>query len=184
MNHLPPSPWKTLVSFRFCSKIHGDIRKSWCTISINDIGGKFAIGLNDTDGKVRHQYRSCRWYQRYRRVSTTPVVNLPLVSMAPAVPAAKFVAGVVDTGGRRCHWYWWGTLTCKYLREFSNKFDGMEYSGAWGKLIHEKNLTSKISWHCPFKRTVCFSLSENTSELHSYSERLLCKSRSQINQLA
>jgi hypothetical protein len=25
------------------------------------------------------------------------------------------------------------------------------YSGAWGKLIHEKNLWSKISWHCPLK---------------------------------
>jgi hypothetical protein len=24
-------------------------------------------------------------------------------------------------------------------------------SGAWGKLIHEKNLKSKISWHCFFK---------------------------------
>ncbi len=27
----------------------------------------------------------------------------------------------------------------------------MEYSGAWGKLIHEKNQKQKISWHCPFK---------------------------------
>ncbi len=27
----------------------------------------------------------------------------------------------------------------------------MGYSGAGGKLIHEKNLKSKISWHCPFK---------------------------------
>ncbi len=26
----------------------------------------------------------------------------------------------------------------------------MGYSVAWGKLIHEKNLKSKISWHCPF----------------------------------
>ncbi len=25
------------------------------------------------------------------------------------------------------------------------------YSGAWGKLIHEKNQKQKISWHCPFK---------------------------------
>jgi hypothetical protein len=25
------------------------------------------------------------------------------------------------------------------------------YSGAWGKLIHEKYMKSKISWHCPFK---------------------------------
>jgi hypothetical protein len=27
----------------------------------------------------------------------------------------------------------------------------MEYSGAEGKLIHEKNQKQKISWHCPFK---------------------------------
>ncbi len=27
----------------------------------------------------------------------------------------------------------------------------MEYSGVWGKLIHEKNQKQKISWHCPFK---------------------------------
>ncbi len=28
----------------------------------------------------------------------------------------------------------------------------MEYSGAGGKLIHEKNQKQKISWHCPFKQ--------------------------------
>jgi hypothetical protein len=27
----------------------------------------------------------------------------------------------------------------------------MFLSGAWGKVIHEKNLKQKISWHCPFK---------------------------------
>ena len=27
----------------------------------------------------------------------------------------------------------------------------MEYSGAGGKLIHEKNQKQKIPWHCPFK---------------------------------
>ncbi len=27
----------------------------------------------------------------------------------------------------------------------------MGYSGAGGKLIHEKNQKQKISWHCPFK---------------------------------
>jgi hypothetical protein len=26
---------------------------------------------------------------------------------------------------------------------------GIHYSGAWEKLIHEKKLKSKISWHCP-----------------------------------
>ncbi len=49
----------------------------------------------------------------------------------------------------------WCTLSCEYLREFSNKFEIiiilMGYSRAGGKLIHEKNLKSKILWHCPFK---------------------------------
>jgi len=27
----------------------------------------------------------------------------------------------------------------------------MGYSGAGGKLIYEKNLKSKILWHCPFR---------------------------------
>jgi hypothetical protein len=41
----------------------------------------------------------------------------------------------------------WQTLSCEYLREFSKKFETtlMIYSGAWGKLIHEKNQKSKIS---------------------------------------
>ncbi len=53
----------------------------------------------------------------------------------------------------RCRWYRWCTFTCEYLREFSKKFEKvlMGYSGAGGKLIHEKNQKQKISWHCPFK---------------------------------
>ncbi len=55
----------------------------------------------------------------------------------------------------RCQQHQWCTLSCKYLREFSKKFKAalLVYSGAWGKLIHEKNQKSKISWHCPFKET-------------------------------
>jgi hypothetical protein len=30
------------------------------------------------------------------------------------------------------------------------------YSEAWGKLVHEKYLLSKISWHCPFKKFITF----------------------------
>ena len=39
------------------------------------------------------------------------------------------------------------TLSCEYLREFSKTFETtlVVYSGAWGKLIHEKNQKSKIS---------------------------------------
>ncbi len=56
-----------------------------------------------------------------------PVANLPPVSLAKLV--AKFATGVVDTG------------------EFSKKFETvlMGYSGAGGKLIHEKNQKQKIS---------------------------------------
>ncbi len=41
----------------------------------------------------------------------------------------------------------WQTLSYEYLREFSKKFETtlMAYSGAWGKLIREKNQKSKIS---------------------------------------
>jgi len=45
------------------------------------------------------------------------------------------------------------TLSCKNLTEFSKIFETtalIGYLGAWGKLIHEKNLKSKISWHCSF----------------------------------
>ncbi len=44
-----------------------------------------------------------------------------------------------------CHW--WCTLSCEYLREFSKKFKTalMVYSGAWGKLIHEKKTRSRKS---------------------------------------
>ncbi len=33
----------------------------------------------------------------------------------------------------------------------------MVYSGAWGKLIHEKNQKSKLSWHCPLKSSWRYS---------------------------
>jgi hypothetical protein len=49
-----------------------------------------------------------------------------------------------------CHRYQrhqWCTFSCVYLRETALM--------AWGKLIHEENLKSKISWHCPFSVLSC-----------------------------
>jgi hypothetical protein len=43
--------------------------------------------------------------------------------------------------------------------------NGIRYSGAWGKLIHEKNLNSNISWHCPFKEKDVASLCKFTEAL-------------------
>jgi hypothetical protein len=47
----------------------------------------------------------------------------------------------------RCRRYQWCTLTCGCLSEFSKKFEVvlMGYSGAGGKLVHEKNQKQKIS---------------------------------------
>jgi hypothetical protein len=64
---------------------------------------------------------------------------------------AKFAAGVVDTGGNlppvANFRHRWCALTCENLREFLKKFEMilMLISGAWGKVIHEKNLKQKIS---------------------------------------
>jgi hypothetical protein len=50
-------------------------------------------------------------------------------------------------------WYRWCTLTCDYIREFVKKFEMtlMLFAGAWGKMIHGKNMKQKTSLHCPFK---------------------------------
>jgi hypothetical protein len=68
----------------------------------------------------------------------TPAANLPQVPP------------VTDTGGI--------PLGCEYLCKFSQKFEMalLGYSGVWGKLIHEKNLKWKISWHCPFKGVLVY----------------------------
>ena len=54
-------------------------------MDVNDTGSKFAAGGNSPP------------------VLTTLVVNLPILSIAAAVPVAKFATGVVDTGGKICY---------------------------------------------------------------------------------
>ncbi len=103
--------------------------------------------------KVHHRYqRHTTLAANLPPVSLTPVANLPPVSTTQAKLVAKFSAGVFDTSGKfaagvGCRWYRWCTLTCEYLREFSKKFEMvlMGYSGAGGKLIHEKKTRSKKS---------------------------------------
>jgi hypothetical protein len=58
----------------------------------------------------------------------------------------------------QCQRHRWCTLSCEYLREFSNKFEMalMVYSGAWGKLIHEKNSSLKSRDTVPLNPMVGF----------------------------
>ncbi len=108
-------------------------------------------------------------------MSTIPAANLPPVSTTPVANCHRYchrwqimrtmpgcrhlkvnLKAKIYTYDNICHryqWHRWYTLSCEYLREFSKKFETalMVYSGAWGKLIHEKNQKSKISWHCRFQ---------------------------------
>ncbi len=60
-----------------------------------------------------------------------------------------FAAGVKDTGGAP-----WAANISANFRKFETAL--MVNSRALGKLIHDKNLKSKISWHCPFKSIVIY----------------------------
>jgi hypothetical protein len=50
-------------------------------------------------------------------------------------------------------------LSCEYLREFSKKFEMalLVYSGAWGKLIHEKNRSRKSHGTVPLNVSLLLS---------------------------
>jgi len=81
------------------------------------------------------------------------IYMFPLLPKGDQIKLIKFFRLKIFSICHRCRWHRWQTLSCKYLGEFSKKIETvlMEYSGAGGKLIHEKNQKQKISWHCPFK---------------------------------
>ncbi len=78
---------------------------------------------------------------------------LTLLTKGAKTKLLKFFCLKIFSICHRCRWHRWCTLSREYLREFSKKFEMavMVHSDASGKLIHEKNQKSKISWHCPFK---------------------------------
>ncbi len=83
-----------------------------------------------------HQHK-WNWWQNLPPVLLIPMANLPPVLLIPAA--------ILPPVSLRCRWHRWCTLTCEYLRKFSEKFGMtiMLFSGAWGKVIHEKNLKSR-----------------------------------------
>jgi hypothetical protein len=72
-------------------------------------------------------------------VSTTQEELVAKFAAGNVDTGGKFANGVVDTGGTPSH--------SKYLHDFFFKFEMnlMLFSGAWGEVIHEKNLKQKIS---------------------------------------
>jgi hypothetical protein len=97
-----------------------------------DTGGKFAAAVVDISGNLPPV--SLTQVENLPPVLLTPLANLPPISTTPMVPVAKFAADVV-------------AFTCEYLCEFSKKFQMtlIVFSGAWGNMIHDKNLKQRIS---------------------------------------
>ncbi len=93
--------------------------------------------------------------------SLTPVANLPQVSTTLVKLVAKFAAGVVDTCGKLAAGVvgtgsqpWSANISANFRKKFEMALT--VYSGAWGKMIHDKNQKQKISWHCPFNENFDF----------------------------
>jgi hypothetical protein len=74
-----------------------------------------------------------------------------------------FATGVINTGGKP----WAENISANFRKKFETNL--MVYSGAWAKLIHEKNQKSKISWHCPLKW-----LGYLTNVLYEFQHMLIC----------
>ncbi len=122
---------------------------------------KFATGIDDTGGKFCHQFRLCSWHRwqiigtisgcRNLKVNLKAKIYIYVSSTTQRGPNKIIKIFLIEDFFHQRHR--WQTLSCEYLREFSKKFEMvlMEYSGAGGKLIHEKNQKQKISWYCPFK---------------------------------
>ncbi len=89
------------------------------------------------------------------------MANLPPVSTTLGKLVAKFALGVVDTGGKP----WFANISASFRKNLKTVIMG--YSGAGGKLIHEKNQKQKISWHCPFNKVLCQTSSIGRLLLHN-----------------
>jgi hypothetical protein len=80
----------------------------------------------------------------------------PLFAYITALDSGRKGAGILRKTEKRSEN---NTFNWEYLSEFSKKFETalLIYSRVWGKLIHEKNLKSKISWHCNFETCTVYA---------------------------
>ncbi len=136
------SPEHTLGPFQFFSKIRGYIPSSRCTNGGVDTGGKWK---KSSIIKVLIILYGHLWEVglTYRYIFA---FKFTLRSQQPdIVPIICHRYQQHQRNCHRCRWKRWFTLTCKYLREFSQKFETvlMGYSEAGGKLIHGKKPEAK-----------------------------------------
>ncbi len=121
-----------------CLQVHFKVSVAWCCSHFLPLVLLMPVAICHWrcwhQRQICHQYRWHRWQICHR----------------------CGVSNTSETGGKicpRCRWQRWCTWTSEYPREFLKKFEMtlMLFSEAWGRVIHEKNLKQKISWHCPYQ---------------------------------
>jgi hypothetical protein len=137
------------VNFRYPDRMmQTEFCHGWPLV-ISDTDGKFAASVFDTSGNLPPA--SLTLVANLPPVSLTPVslvlvANLPPISTTLAELVAKFAAGVVDTGDAP-------SLVSAYFRK-QFKMTLVLFSGAWGKMIHEKKLKQKSCDTVPLNLTL------------------------------
>ncbi len=81
--------------------------------------------------------------------------NLLPVSTTPAVPVAKFAAGVVETGGKyitgvvdTCGAPWLENISANFRKNY--KWPKCYFQGLGTRWLMKKNLKQNFSWQCSF----------------------------------
>ncbi len=147
----PPAPEYSIKTVSNFSKIRWDIRSSRFATGVNDTGGKWKKSsirkiLIILFGHLWVVEKTCVYFclQVHFQVSAAWYCSdyLPPVSLTPVVHLDLRIS------------------------------PRMLLSGALGKVIHEKNLKQKISWHCPFKADV--------TVIHLLGVSLMCFKMAQI----
>ncbi len=181
-----------LGSFQIFLNILEDICMSRCATGINDTSGKFAVGINDTGGKFFYWYCRCNNSggklppQRHRWQIIGTISDYLHLKVKLKEKMYLYVNSTIQRGSNKitkafliedfsicqqCQWH--RPLVYLGLRIFPRILEKFEmalmvYSGACGKLIHEKNLKSKISWHCPFKYRKLVIIDKKANYFHIF----------------
>ncbi len=139
-----------------------EIFASQCVPPVSTIPAENLPAISTTPEANCHWYQRHRWQTmglisgcRYLKVNLKARIYIYVNSTIQRCPNKIIKKFLIEDFFicHRCQRHLWSTLSYEYIREFSKKFETalMLYSEAWGKLIHEKNQKSKISWQCTFK---------------------------------
>ncbi len=112
--------------------------------SVVDTSGKLATGVIDTGGKWEQNQAAdtlkWTWRQKF-------IYMLTLLSQGVPTKLLKLFWFKIFFIYHRCQ-PWAANISANFRKKFETAL--MVYSGAWGKMIHEKHQKLKILWHCPF----------------------------------